>query len=140
MLFFKNKDHDLNTRGAYLHLLTDALMVLVQVDDIAIARSQVQAAGARVIEEVDMPGKVAMSHIHPKDIGGAILSVDQMFPPAGFVAVALWRRWLVPAAPVPWVLGLLGLAYLVTPFGLFGSEWGDARLPPAILCVAIAGL
>lgn len=26
MLFFKNKDHDLNTRGAYLHLLTDALV------------------------------------------------------------------------------------------------------------------
>ncbi len=56
-------------------------MVLVQVDDIAVARSHLQAAGARVIEEVDMPGKVSMSHIHPKDIGGAILSVDQMFPP-----------------------------------------------------------
>jgi cobalt-zinc-cadmium efflux system protein len=27
-LFFKNKDHDLNTRGAYLHLLTDALVSL----------------------------------------------------------------------------------------------------------------
>jgi cobalt-zinc-cadmium efflux system protein len=26
MLFFKNKDHDINTRGAYLHLLTDALV------------------------------------------------------------------------------------------------------------------
>jgi cobalt-zinc-cadmium efflux system protein len=28
MLFFKNKDHDLNTKGAYLHLLTDALVSL----------------------------------------------------------------------------------------------------------------
>ena len=27
-LFFKDKDHDLNTRGAYLHLLTDALVSL----------------------------------------------------------------------------------------------------------------
>ncbi len=26
LLFFRNKDHDLNTRGAYLHLLTDALV------------------------------------------------------------------------------------------------------------------
>ena len=25
-LFFKNKEHDLNTKGAYLHLLTDALV------------------------------------------------------------------------------------------------------------------
>lgn len=28
MLFFRNKEHDLNTRGAYLHLLTDALVSL----------------------------------------------------------------------------------------------------------------
>ncbi len=27
-LFFKNKDHDLNTKGAYLHLLTDAMVSL----------------------------------------------------------------------------------------------------------------
>jgi cobalt-zinc-cadmium efflux system protein len=26
LLFFRNKDHDLNTKGAYLHLLTDALV------------------------------------------------------------------------------------------------------------------
>jgi cobalt-zinc-cadmium efflux system protein len=26
LLFFRNKEHDLNTRGAYLHLLTDALV------------------------------------------------------------------------------------------------------------------
>lgn len=56
-------------------------MVLVQVDDIVEARGHIQTAGARVIENVDMPGKVSMSHIHPRDIGGAILSVDQMFPP-----------------------------------------------------------
>jgi len=28
MFFFKNKEHDLNTKGAYLHLLTDALVSL----------------------------------------------------------------------------------------------------------------
>ena len=56
-------------------------MVILQVPDIAGARSHIQAAGARVIEQVDIPGKVSMSHIHPKDIGGAILSVDQMIPP-----------------------------------------------------------
>lgn len=56
-------------------------MVLVQVDDIVEARRHIHEAGARVIENVDMPGRVSMSHIHPRDIGGAILSVDQMFPP-----------------------------------------------------------
>jgi len=28
LLFFRNKDHDLNTKGAYLHLLTDAMVSL----------------------------------------------------------------------------------------------------------------
>lgn len=59
-------------------------MVILQVDDIAAARGHIHTAGARVIEQVDVPGKVSMSHIHPKDIGGAILSVDQMTPPANW--------------------------------------------------------
>lgn len=54
-------------------------MVILQVDDIAEARAQVARAGARVVEQFDGKG-VAMSHIHPKDIGGAICSVDWMDP------------------------------------------------------------
>ena len=38
LLFFRNKDHDLNTRGAYLHLLTDAMVSLgVVVAGVAIS-------------------------------------------------------------------------------------------------------
>jgi hypothetical protein len=59
-------------------------MVILQVDDIAVARGHIQAAGARVIEQFDLKDRVSMSHIHPKDIGGAILSVDQMIPPANW--------------------------------------------------------
>lgn len=54
-------------------------MVILQVDDIHEARAQVARAGARVVEQYDGDG-VAMSHIHPKDIGGAICSVDWMDP------------------------------------------------------------
>ncbi len=54
-------------------------MVILQVDDIQDARAKVAAAGARVVEQADLPG-VAMTHIHPKDVGGAILSVDWMEP------------------------------------------------------------
>lgn len=40
MFFFRSKDHDLNTRGAYLHLLTDALVSLgVVVAGLVIART-----------------------------------------------------------------------------------------------------
>ena len=55
-------------------------MVILQVDDIGAARSRIREAGARVVEQADFDG-VAMSHVHPKDVGGAILSVDWMDPP-----------------------------------------------------------
>ncbi|HXA38003.1 MAG TPA: VOC family protein [Phenylobacterium sp.] len=60
-------------------------MVILQVRDIAEARARIAAAKARVVEQADLhEGAVAMSHLHPKDIGGAILSLDYMDP---------WERW-----------------------------------------------
>lgn len=54
-------------------------MVILQVDDIVQARNRIREQGARIVEQADRDG-VAMSHIHPKDVGGAILSVDYMNP------------------------------------------------------------
>ncbi len=54
-------------------------MVILQVDDLAAARSRVEAAGARIADKFDGDG-VAFTHIHPKDVGGAILSLDHMEP------------------------------------------------------------
>jgi hypothetical protein len=54
-------------------------MVILQVDDLAEARARVRDAGARVVDQIDKDG-AAFTHIHPKDIGGAILSLDHMNP------------------------------------------------------------
>jgi catechol 2,3-dioxygenase-like lactoylglutathione lyase family enzyme len=54
-------------------------MVILQVDDLAEARARVHEAGARVVDQTDKDG-AAFTHIHPKDIGGAILSLDRMHP------------------------------------------------------------
>ena len=54
-------------------------MVILQVDDLVAARARVHAAGARVVDQIDKDG-AAFTHIHPKDIGGAILSLDRMIP------------------------------------------------------------
>jgi catechol 2,3-dioxygenase-like lactoylglutathione lyase family enzyme len=60
-------------------------MVILQVEDIAEARARIAKAGARTVEQADLDGgTVAMSHVHPKDVGGAILSLDYMSP---------WERW-----------------------------------------------
>jgi hypothetical protein len=54
-------------------------MVILQVDDLAQARARVRDASARIADLTDGDG-FAFTHIHPKDIGGAILSLDFMEP------------------------------------------------------------
>ena len=54
-------------------------MVILQTDDLAAARAMIHAAGARIVDQWDGEA-AAFTHIHPKDVGGAILSVDHMNP------------------------------------------------------------
>ena len=54
-------------------------MVILQTDDLAAARGAIHAAGARIVDQWDGDG-AAFTHIHPKDVGGAILSIDHMAP------------------------------------------------------------
>lgn len=54
-------------------------MVILQVDDLAQARARIRDASARIADQSDKNG-AAFTHIHPKDIGGAILSLDFMIP------------------------------------------------------------
>lgn len=54
-------------------------MVILQVDDLAEARARVRDVGARIVDQTDKDG-AAFTHIHPKDVGGAILSLDHMVP------------------------------------------------------------
>lgn len=55
-------------------------MVLVQTDDIEHVRAHTESLKVRKIWEFDSETTKAF-HLHPKDVGGAILSVDQMDPP-----------------------------------------------------------
>jgi hypothetical protein len=54
-------------------------MVILQVDDLEQALRLVKDASARIVDQIDQNG-AAFTHIHPKDIGGAILSLDRMVP------------------------------------------------------------
>jgi len=56
-------------------------MVILQVPDIHAARARPAALGVRVVAEYSRPDGVYMTHLHPRDVGGAILSVDAMEPP-----------------------------------------------------------
>lgn len=54
-------------------------MVILQTDDLDGARARVAEQGVRIADQFDGDG-VAFTHLHPKDVGGAIVSIDHMVP------------------------------------------------------------
>jgi hypothetical protein len=56
-------------------------MVILQCDDLEAARERVRSEGVRIVDQFDGDG-VAFTHLHPKDVGAAILSIDHMVPKA----------------------------------------------------------
>jgi glyoxalase-like protein len=73
-------------------------MLIVQVDDLAAARERAKELGIRTAWEIDLPD-IAATHLHPADIGGTILSIDQPLPPES------WRwggpEWTGKAGSAP---------------------------------------
>jgi hypothetical protein len=63
-------------------------MVILQSDDLAADRARVDSLKARVVWQIALKD-IASFHLHPKDIGGAIVSLDQPVPPASW-------RWAGP--------------------------------------------
>ena len=55
-------------------------MVLVQVDDVEANRARLAGTDFRIVYEAKGDGITGL-HLHPADVGGAILSIDQADPP-----------------------------------------------------------
>ena len=64
-------------------------MAIFQTSDLTSVRNRVSDLGVRVIWEIELDDIAAM-HLHPKDMPGAIVSVDQPNPPASW-------RWAGPS-------------------------------------------
>ncbi|HZT64805.1 MAG TPA: VOC family protein [Acidimicrobiales bacterium] len=82
------------TAGRYLERRRGdgGYMVILQVPDLNSARQRVERLGVRIVWEGSVPG-IAGMHLHPKDVGGAILSLDCAEPPDGWPwAGPEWRQ------------------------------------------------
>lgn len=55
-------------------------MAIFQTDDLAAARQRVERLGVRVVWQVALEDAATL-HLHPRDVGGAIVSIDAMQPP-----------------------------------------------------------
>ena len=58
-------------------------MVILQCDDLDADRARVAALGLRVVWQADLP-EIRGTHLHPRDTGGAILSLDWADPPTSW--------------------------------------------------------
>ncbi len=55
-------------------------MVIVQVEDLEAERARLEKAGIRIAFDAKGSG-IRGLHLHPKDVGGAIVSIDEAHPP-----------------------------------------------------------
>jgi hypothetical protein len=96
-------------------------MAIFQVPDLALARRRVAAAGVRVVWSADY-ADIAGTHLHPRDVPGAIVSLDWADPPESW-------RWAGPQwvgqAPAHVSGGLSGLTIEVADPPGAARRWAD---------------
>lgn len=97
-------------------------MVILQCEDLAADRARIDELGIRVVEKIDRPGAWG-THLHPRDIGGAILSLDAMDPPESWAwAGPDWRA----AVDTSLVAGITGVAIQSGDPGGMAERWARA--------------
>jgi hypothetical protein len=104
-------------------------MAIFQVPDLAAARGRIADLGIRVVWTAELPDIVG-THLHPKDVPGAIVSLDWTVPPESW-------RWAGPAwtgrAPDHVPGGVTGLTIEVLDPPAVAERWAQVLgLPTGI--------
>lgn len=103
-------------------------MVIVQSDDLAAARARIEALGIRIVWEIALEDAATL-HLHPSDIGGAIVSVDAMTPPDSWRwAGPDWRGHVRTTA----VRELAGATLAARDPAAMAGRWGAVLDRPAL--------
>jgi hypothetical protein len=104
-------------------------MAIFQVPDLAAARRRLDGLGVRVVWTADLPD-IAATHLHPKDVPGAIVSLDWAAPAQSW-------RWAGPSwtgqAPEHSPGGVTGLTIEVNDPPAAARRWA------AVLGIAVTG-
>jgi hypothetical protein len=102
-------------------------MAIFQVQDIAAARRRIAGLGVRVIWTADLPD-IAATHLHPRDVPGAIVSLDSAIPEQSW-------RWAGPSwtGQVPGYTsgGITGLTIEVHDPAAAAARWAEVLGIPA---------
>ncbi len=118
------------TAGRYLERRggDSGYMAIFQLPDLDAARRRVADAGIRVVWTSDL-ADIAGTHLHPKDVPGAIVSLDWAYPPESW-------RWAGPEwtgrAPQHPAGGISGLTIEVTEPASAAERWARVLGLPVI--------
>lgn len=96
-------------------------MVIFEIDDLDTMRTNIAASGARIVYEAKADGILGL-HLHPADVGGAIVSVD---------ATDTWGEW--PWAGPDWrshrrtdrVTAVEAVEIAATDPAAMAARWGE---------------
>ena len=119
------------TAGRYLERRggDGGYMAIFQVPDLAAARRRVADLGVRVVWATELPD-IATTHLHPRDVPGAIVSLDWADPEKSW-------RWAGPSwtgrAPEHSGGGVIGLTIEVSDPPAAARRWA------AVLGIAVTG-
>ena len=96
-------------------------MAIFQTSDLARERARVERLGVRVVWETKLAG-AATVHLHPRDLGGAIVSLDAMDPPESWEwAGPGWRERVRSEV----ASGLVGVVLEAADPEKLAARWGE---------------
>ena len=102
-------------------------MVIVQSQDRAGDRARMERLGVRIVWEASLDDAATL-HLHPRDVGGAILSLDWMDPPDSW-------RWAGPrwreAAKTDAVRAITGVELQADDPAAMARRWSEVLDSPA---------
>jgi hypothetical protein len=116
-------------------------MVIVQTDDLAADRERMGKLGVRVVWEASLPD-IATIHLHPRDVGAALVSLDEARPAESWRwAGPVWREYVRTSC----VQGIRGVEIEAREPAALAARWSEVlgrpqqRSPEGCFEIALDG-
>lgn len=102
-------------------------MAIYEVDDLERRAEALVGNGVRVVWRIDLPD-ISARHLHPRDVGGAIVSIDQPLPSGSWRWAGPWRAH----AETTTVTGIAGIDVAAEDPAAMRARWAELDLDHAV--------
>lgn len=102
-------------------------MAIYEVDDLDRRVERLTELGVRIVWAGEVPG-IRGRHLHPRDVGGAIVSIDQPEPPGSWAWAGPWRAH----AETSVVAAIAGVDVAAHDPAAMQARWRDVGVDHAV--------